>query len=173
MRRPVLLITIALAAVLLSAGVALAASVRCDGGPCRGTNNADKMTGSLRNDRMSGLGSQDRMGGNRGNDVMFGGSGADTMGASYGNDRMFGGPGNDTMSGGPSSDRIVGGTGTDTIYGSTGNDYINAAGDGANDFVDRGTGDNDTVVVDVQEQNPANPADFIAGTTCENVVPRR
>src|SRR5215210_4165550 len=170
MRRPVVLTVMSLAAVLLLAGVALAASIRCDGGPCRGTRHADQMSGSPRVDKMSGLGSQDRMNGNRGNDVMNGGDGSDLMNGGFGNDRMSGGPGNDTMTGGPASDNLVGGTGTDRIEGDGGNDRINIAGDNQADSVNCGTG-NDTLIFDAQDQNGIQLIEFLTRTNCENPHP--
>lgn len=166
MRGPVVLTTIVLATVFLVAGVALAASVRCDGGPCRGTNQADQMSGSNRADKMFGRGGHDRMDGNRDNDEMYGGSGADTMNGSYGSDRMFGGPDNETMSGGPAKDRMFGDAGTDRIEGNNGNDYINIAGDGETDSVNCGIGF-DTLVLDLQDQGNLTLDEVVARTGCE------
>ena len=154
MRRSSILITVVVTAVLLSAGVALAATIKCDGGLCRGTNKADKMSGSLGRDRMLGRGGADIIRGNRGNDTMSGGIGADTMFGSYGNDRMFGGDG------------------TDDIEGNHGNDYIVVAGDAANDIADCGPGEQDTVVIDAGEIPAGDLADFVAQSDCENVDQR-
>lgn len=169
MGRKTLLIPIVVLGVLLFAGAAIAANVRCDGGACRGTGKADKITGSSRPDRIKALGGSDRVGGGRGNDRIVAGAGADTVGGSYGRDKISGGEHNDRISGGFGGDRISAGGGTDNVFGESGNDHIVIAGDGANDFVDCGTGDNDVVVLDAQEQQPANPADFIAQTSCEDV----
>ena len=147
-------------------GVAVAATVRCDGGPCRGTNKADTITGSSQRDRMSGLGGHDRMGGGRGSDRIYGGDGADTMSGGYGNDFLSGGPDGETMSGGPFSDRMFGGTGVDSIFGNSGNDTIFAE-DGQADSISCGAGE-DTAFIDGADLGV--PLDeFISVTSCEDV----
>lgn len=170
-RKTVLLLTVMAAAILLSAGVALAARVLCDGGVCKGTNRGDLMTGTNRVDKMYGLGGNDRMGGGRGNDYMLGGPGADSMGGGYGNDVMYGGDGGDTLSGGFANDRIFGGPGSDTVYGGSGNDYINVV-DGQPDSIRCGTGTDTAVVDTLADIDQATLEDFIAVTSCENVVRR-
>lgn len=171
MRRATSLLAVMGLAVLLSAGVALAASVRCDGGACRGTKKADTMTGSQRADRMYGGGGNDKMFGNRSNDLMFGGTGFDTMDGGYGSDRMYGQSRNDTMRGGPAHDRMYGGPGRDALYGENGADYIVAAGDGETDSVNCGLG-TDTAVVDAADLMNSTLEEFIAVSSCERVFLR-
>jgi hypothetical protein len=54
MRRAVILLTVMGVAVLLLAGMALAATIACDGGTCTGTQNNDTMEGTEGFDRMYG-----------------------------------------------------------------------------------------------------------------------
>lgn len=172
MKRATILLTVVGLAILLSAGVALAANVRCDGGVCRGTNKADTMTGSQKVDRMYGLARGDTMYGNRANDLMVGGTGFDTMNGGYGSDRMYGQTQNDTMIGGPAHDRMYGGPGKDAVSGDSGADYIVVAGDGETDSISCGLG-TDTAVIDaVADMNRATLIDFIQVTSCERVILR-
>ena len=46
MRRAILMGAFVVPAILLIAGVAYARTIDCDGGDCKGTNNADTMNGS-------------------------------------------------------------------------------------------------------------------------------
>lgn len=172
MRRATILLAVMGLAILLSAGMALAANITCKGGVCVGTNKFDSMKGSLGRDLMKGRGGNDRMNGGRGNDVMRGENGFDTMYGGYGSDRMYGQASNDTMLGGAAHDRIYGGPGKDTIRGESGADYIVVAGDREPDSIDCGLG-NDTAVVDaVADMNNATLIDFIQVTSCERVILR-
>ena len=168
MRRQLsILFTVMGAALLLSAGVALAATIACDGGTCSGTNRGDTMRGTAGFDKMYGRDGNDRMRGNRSADVMYGGEGADTISGHYGGDRIYGGSGNDILRGAIGGDRIFGGTGRDTVYGGPGSEYIYIAGDGQHDSVDCGLG-RDTVVFDRADANQDNFDDFIRLASCEN-----
>lgn len=93
MKRPTLLVLTTMAAALvLTGGVALAASISCPTGAgnlCVGTNRADSLTGTLRKD-----------------DLQAGG-GNDTVRARAGNDRLEGGRGDDTIKGGMGDDTFV------------------------------------------------------------------
>lgn len=171
MRRATILLAVMGLAILLSAGAALAANVRCDGGVCQGTARADTMTGSQRVDRMYGGGDNDIMYGNRENDVMFGGIGFDSMNGGYGDDTMYGQAQNDTMRGGPAHDRMYGGPGRDALFGENGADYIVAAGDGETDSISCGLG-TDTAVIDVADLMGSTPIEFIEATSCERVFVR-
>jgi Ca2+-binding RTX toxin-like protein len=87
MRKVLLLLTPMTLALLLAAGVALAATVTCKVGvACNGTTSADTITGTTSNDTIKGLG------------------GNDTIKALDGIDKINGGPKNDTMNGGPGND---------------------------------------------------------------------
>lgn len=172
MRRATLLLAVMGLAILVSAGTALAANVRCDGGVCRGTVKSDTINGSPRTDRMYGYAGNDIMSGNRNNDVMIGGTGFDTMDGGYGSDRMYGQTQNDTMRGGPAHDKMYGGPGRDALYGESGADYLVVAGDGVTDSIDCGLG-NDTAVIDaVADMTRATLIDFIQVSSCERVILR-
>jgi hypothetical protein len=56
-------------ALVVGSGAALAATIRCDGGDCRGTNLSDTLTGSAARDFMHGLADDDKLYGNGGDDV--------------------------------------------------------------------------------------------------------
>ena len=94
-RRSVLLVAAVAVALTLASGVALARTIDCDGGKCRGTNNKDTMYGSPRHDAMYGF---------RGADLMRGNGGADSVNGDGGRDRLSGGRGNDTVNGGDDDD---------------------------------------------------------------------
>jgi len=88
MRKTLLLLTTMALALLLAAGVALAATVTCQVGvACNGTSSADTITGTTSNDTIKGLG---------GNDKISALDGIDKINGGPKNDNMNGGPGNDT-----------------------------------------------------------------------------
>ncbi len=68
---------------------------------------ADKITGGIGDDWISGLG---------GNDTLEGGEGADQIWGGAGNDTVAGGEGNDTIYGNAGSDQLSGGAGDDTFH---------------------------------------------------------
>jgi Ca2+-binding RTX toxin-like protein len=87
MRKTLLLLTTMALALLLAAGVALAAPITCQVGvTCNGTSSDDTITGTTSNDTIKGLG------------------GNDTISALDGIDKINGGPNNDTMDGGAGND---------------------------------------------------------------------
>jgi Ca2+-binding RTX toxin-like protein len=87
MRKTLLVLTTMTLALLLAAGVALAATITCKVGVvCNGTSSADTVTGTTSNDTINGL------------------AGNDTIKALDGIDQITGGPNNDTMNGGPGND---------------------------------------------------------------------
>jgi Ca2+-binding RTX toxin-like protein len=102
--RGVLLLASMLVAVVLFAGVALAATINCAGGGtlCRGTTTADDIQGSSGRDSIYAYGGSDSVGG---------GSGADTI---------RGGPGRDSIWQGNLREKN-----TDVIYAGTGDDKVN------------------------------------------------
>ena len=59
MRRTLLLLTTMVVALLLAGGVALAANIQCLGGPCTGTEQNDRITGSQVDDEIDALGGGD------------------------------------------------------------------------------------------------------------------
>jgi Ca2+-binding RTX toxin-like protein len=89
-RKTLLLLATMALALLLAAGVALAATVTCQVGvACNGTSSADTITGTTSNDTIKGL------------------AGNDTISARDGIDKINGGPNNDTMDGGPGNDTYL------------------------------------------------------------------
>ncbi len=141
--------------VLLTSNVALAERIRCTGGVCRGTQQADFMTGTHGADQIF---AED------GNDDIVGLSGNDRINGGAGNDLIFGEAGNDRLDGGVGADRIVGGDGVDIISGGSGSDFIDSASDEGlgplRDEVDCGSGI-DTVIADALDKVASN---------CENVT---
>lgn len=170
MRRSVLAFALMGVVLLLLAGTALARNISCNDNRCFGTNRSDTMRGTNARDNMAGRGGNDEMFGGGNGDTMRGGTGADIMRGESGRDRMYGNSDNDTMNGGPFGDRIVAGTGVDSVVGENGSDHIDIR-DGVQDSVRCGNG-NDTVVVDLADRAGFPIDDFIALTSCENVIIR-
>jgi len=155
--KTVLLVASTTLAVLLACGVAVAATVRCEGGPrdpCRGTHSDDTIYGNPRSNGVAGLGGNDviylRGGGedwgfgdwwrssNPGNDILHGGRGQDVMSGNQGDDTLYGGPKFDELDGGALFD-ILEGDGNDTIRGGPDGDL--AYGDEGDDTIHGGFGD--------------------------------
>jgi Ca2+-binding RTX toxin-like protein len=105
MKRTLMLLSTMVVALLLAGGVALAANITCPptGGPCPGTEQNDRITGSLLDDDIDALG---------GRDVVSARSGDDTVDGGRGRDDIFGGLGGDGLDGGGGPDDIDGGPGT-------------------------------------------------------------
>jgi uncharacterized delta-60 repeat protein len=87
-----------------------------------GTNRADKLKGTRRNDVIVALGGNDKVDGARGNDLICAGDGNDTVKGGAGNDRLYGQNGKDTVAGGPGKDALAGGNGKDRLAGGGGRD---------------------------------------------------
>jgi Ca2+-binding RTX toxin-like protein len=171
MRKRTFLLTVLVLALVLPAGVALAATINCNGGGCSGTNRADAMRGTGGFDRMAGRGGNDRMAGSGGGDIMLGEAGTDNINGGFGNDRINGGELGDTLVGGAARDRIVGASGVDTISAGSNDDFVDISGDNQTDSVDCGPGQ-DTLVTDLNEVDPEQLNEFVRRTSCENVQPR-
>jgi Ca2+-binding RTX toxin-like protein len=124
-RRMTILLTIVAVAMVIGSGVALAKTIRCDGGNCFGTNRADSIFGTNRHDAIFAK---------RGADVVTGRERADNLNGQDGNDRVFGGPGDDWVKGGGHDDTVKGDLGNDTITGGPGHNVIRA-GDGMRDLI--------------------------------------
>jgi hypothetical protein len=104
MRRTLLLsLTTIVVTLLLAGGVALAANITCPGGPCVGTEQNDRITGSLLDDQILALG---------GLDVVTARAGDDGVDGGRNRDDIFGGPGGDGLFGDRGPDDIQGGRGT-------------------------------------------------------------
>ncbi|MEM9150594.1 MAG: calcium-binding protein [Cyanobacteria bacterium P01_F01_bin.3] len=125
-----------------------------------GTDGADRLIGTNRNDTISAFAGSDVVNGGDGNDNIDGGDGADRLNGGNGidiidggngRDRINGGAGNDSLSGGNGDDVIIGGDGFDTIDGGSGNDVIRAGEDRSEIFGGSGddrifSGENDSTV---------------------------
>ena len=106
--------------LLLTGGVALAASVFCTGGQCVGTQFSDTMQGlNSRStpDEIFGLGARDNIFANAGDDFAYGGGGSDHLQGGLGNDTLKGESGNDSIIGGGGQDKLFGGSANDSISG--------------------------------------------------------
>lgn len=110
-RRTVLLLVTLLTGVVVAGGIALAETFACTTNPCKGTENADLMTGT----------DPDPSSNVTGNDTIDGLGGEDRISALGGNDRVIGGAGNDTMDGGTGRDtyRFADSFGADSIPADT------------------------------------------------------
>jgi Ca2+-binding RTX toxin-like protein len=111
-------------AVLLIAGVSYARTIDCDGGDCKGTNNADTMNGIPQDDRMLVLEGADTLYGLGGMDALKGKGG-------YGKDRVDAGEGNDLVRGGThgvaddhARDLLICGPGRDKLFFVRGQDVL-------------------------------------------------
>lgn len=88
----------------------------------RGTNGADRLSGTSLDDLLEGLGGNDVLFGLSGDDKLLGGGGNDTLSGGNGDDKLVGGFGKDKLDGGLGSDLMQGGTGDDTFK--PGNDRV-------------------------------------------------
>ena len=162
-------------ALVLTVGVAWAATVQCQAGAteCLGTTGADTVTGTNQGDFIRSLSGSDTVKASGGADVAQGGKGEDTVRGAEGNDVAVwggeGGPGepngpftdesDDEARGGAGADTLLGGYGQggeDEIFGEEGNDTIQTHQRGmanelgvkvTKEIVDCGPGQ-DTVVFD-------------------------
>jgi Ca2+-binding RTX toxin-like protein len=97
----VLVVAVIAAALLLSSGVALAATITCQAGvQCFGTKKADTLVGTGGPDRMFGRGGADTLKGFGSGDILNGQRGRDTLSGGSETDYLIGGVGNDALKGG-------------------------------------------------------------------------
>lgn len=144
MKRASLLTVSVMLLLVLTTGVALAATINGTSRDdfLRGTNSADKI---------------DARGGN------------DEVRARAGNDQVFGGTQRDTLYGMEGADLIVGGDGNDGLEGGTGNDTLKSHNDGNADNLSCGPG-NDTAFVEVNDVVDDNEAGDLVSTALNNTV---
>jgi Ca2+-binding RTX toxin-like protein len=131
-----LLTLVAPSVLLLAGGVALAAVISCPTGPggeCRGTPEADQITGASAADTIYALAGNDSVLGGRGDDFIQGDEGNDReLSANQGQDEIHGGEGDDIDLDANARD--------DKIYGQAGKD-LELDGDKGNDELHGGPGD--------------------------------
>src|SRR5829696_8069802 len=107
MRRTLLSLTTMVVALLLACGVALAANITCPGGPCTGTDENDRITGSQLDDQIQALAGRDVVTARARDDFVDGGRNRDDIFGGPGGDALLGGWGPDDIDGGPSTTSIV------------------------------------------------------------------
>jgi len=156
-RRAALFVLAGAVALVVAAGVAYAATVKCQGGMttlCVGTDGPDTLYGTAMADAMNARQGDDLLLGRRGADHMLGDTSSGQQDTTDGNDQLYGNRGkdwllgyggNDLLNGGHANDEIyaqdisTGNPGEDTVIGGGGNDSI-SANDGLFDSIDCGDG---------------------------------
>ena len=101
LRRLAVLAIVGSVLLVAFAGVAWAANITCLGGPCTGTEENDRITGSQLDDEIEALGGRDHVTGRMGDDVVDGDAGADEITGGVGGDYLGGDLGPDEIGGGP------------------------------------------------------------------------
>ncbi len=110
-----------------------------------GTESADKIQGTSKNDLIITFNGNDVIDSGGGNDCIVtldgnktidGGSGQDNIKSQNGNSKINGGSGNDTINFGTGNSTVVGGSGDDTITGGGGNNVL--GGGSGNDKLNNG-----------------------------------
>jgi Ca2+-binding RTX toxin-like protein len=164
MRRLTLLLAAIGTALLLSAGMAFAATYDCFANrACIGTDGDDTLNGTSSYDYMDGRQGDDKLFGKErpdemsgdawdapvnststdGDDLLRGGPGGDFMVGYGGDDELYGGLGGDFIFAEEASEN----SGEDTVYGNIGNDYIEAR-DETKDTINCGGGSTDIAFFD-------------------------
>jgi Ca2+-binding RTX toxin-like protein len=135
--------------------------ITCDGGDCKGTDEADTIVANNATQLILGFDGDDDIEldaifTSGSSDRAFGGEGRDCLDGGAGNDLMVGGPGDDNrpceftafvdpqagLTGGPGDDRIEGGPGNDSMNGIFDDDLL-LGGDGDDLVRDTSPGDRD------------------------------
>jgi len=163
-RRVALLVLAGAVALVVTAGVAFAATIQCQVGlVCVGTDGPDKLLGTDSPDEMHALEGDDVLRGLSGRDRLIGDSGDLPDDPPDGNDQLYGNRGRDFLSGKGGSDLLKGNggideidahdnfnlvtnPGEDTVFGGFGDDDITRAEDGFKDTIDCGEGSQDRVL---------------------------
>ncbi|MEM7756747.1 MAG: hypothetical protein AAF298_01250 [Cyanobacteria bacterium P01_A01_bin.40] len=89
-----------------------------------GSEEADRITGGILDDILSGFGGADTINGGDGNDGISGGAGEDQLFGEDGDDTISGGSGENIIDGGAGADRLVIESGGSTLTGGTGSDIF-------------------------------------------------
>ena len=126
-------LTAAMALLLFSASVALAAKDECGhDGPCLGSSTGDRIMGTNGEDRIMARSGRDYVDARGGSDVVHGESGSD--GDEYAAGGLFGdSPGATGNSDRDGNDKVYGGGGRDMLYGFGGSDVL--VGGGNADYI--------------------------------------
>src|SRR5918998_2616515 len=132
MRRLVFVLTVIVAALFMTSGVALAVTKIGTDGPdtLRGTNGDDDLIGLGANDVLFTFKGRDNLVGGPGKDWVLGGNevralgGKKNLGGGSGNDAVFGGTGSDNVLGDSGNDDLGGGRGSDSVVGAQGRDIV-------------------------------------------------
>jgi hypothetical protein len=109
-----------------------------------GTDEANVLRGTSKDDTIFGLRGDDLIDGGRGNDHLFGDRGNDTLLGGEGNDDLSGGKGNDALVGGEGNDDLSGDQGRDLLFGGAGRDELDG-GEGNDKFLFRKGMGTDTI----------------------------
>lgn len=135
----------------------------------RGTNGADRLSGTSLDDLLEGLGGNDVLFGLSGDDKLLGGGGNDTLSGGNGDDKLVGSFGNDKLDGGLGNDILQGGTGDDVFK--PGNDRVGdiLSGSSGNDTVDYSTS-SAGVTAFLVTHTSGGAAKFDTYSSIENVV---
>jgi Ca2+-binding RTX toxin-like protein len=164
-RRAALFVLAGALALVVAAGVALAATVECevDDVVCVGTDGPDKLLGTDSRDEMDARQGDDVLRGFGGADLLRGDSIDNPDDPPDGNDQIYGGKGRDFLTGKGGSDLLKGNggrdeidvhdhfnlvtnPGEDTVFGGFGDDDVTRAEDGFKDTIDCGQGSEDRVL---------------------------
>ena len=177
MKRAMLLVgVVAMVVVVLSTGVAFAATFNCIANRgCIGTNGPDTLNGSTGDDFMDAMQDDDELFGNEGHDSISGDAfaapnndtstdGNDLLEGGLGFDYLVGYGGADELSGGDNGDFIFAeesseNEGEDIVNGGGGNDFIQAI-DQTKDTINSGKGKRDGVFFDKGIDTVANNCEF-------------
>ena len=176
-------------ALVLTAGVAWAATVQCEEGlmVCLGTPDPDTITGTSGYDHIRGLAGADLARGMGGADRIEGGKGKDTVKGLGGSDYSLWGGEAGLENEGPytdaSDDYVYGGAGGDTIYGGYAQGGVDRVfGEDGNDYIltyQRGLANDLGVVITKEIINCGAGYDTVAfdegkdevAQNCENLYP--
>ncbi|HEX9876776.1 MAG TPA: Ig-like domain-containing protein [Gammaproteobacteria bacterium] len=103
-----------------------------------GTDRLDIIFGKKGNDVLDGRGGKDFLFGDKGDDTLFGGDGNDFLFGGKGDDQLFGGDGNDLLFGDKGSDQLFGGDGNDFLFGGKGDDFLDGGAGSDRIIADKG-----------------------------------
>jgi hypothetical protein len=93
-----------------------------------GTEGADRLHGTRRDDVICGLGGNDAIRGGGGDDVVYGDAGDDRLAGDWGDDALYGDDGADRLAGDWGDDVLAGGPGADVMTGGAGRDHAEQGG---------------------------------------------